>query len=85
MTQANSFCHTTGREIAAMESADFSWPAMAPSNPLFRAARENDRWTSRRATSAARKVVHRMNNGNLIKTALRVDGMSCHRIFRSSS
>ena len=55
---------------------------MASSNPVFRAACENDLWTRKKTTSAARQMVHRMNNGNLIKTALRVENMPRQRSLK---
>src|SRR5438094_4066344 len=55
---------------------------MASSNPVFKAARENDLWTRKKTTSAARQMVHRMNNGNLIKTALRVENMPGQRSLK---
>src|SRR5437870_12809202 len=58
---------------------------MASSNPVFRAACENDLWTRKKTTSAARQMVHRMNNGNLIKTALRVENMPAQPDKRAMS
>jgi hypothetical protein len=56
---------------------------MASSNPLFKAARENDLWTRKKTIGAARQMAHRMNSGNSIKTVLRLENMPRQRSFEA--